>query len=254
MKIIISALHFAWDDINQCMRRVKDEFSLDGIELSLNDDFNKQDLDAIRSLRAEMDIALYMHIWDDLAQLGMSQGTKVLLDYLEICKKAGIKGLVIHGGTYPERKEGITRTRRILESTLGQFEQAGVVLFLENHYAYDYKNSMELFSEPWEFKEVFSLDSTSLKFCFDTGHANMTGNSEALIRELGPWLHYIHLADNHGIDDDHAMFRKGTVDWHKIFDILQNINFDGVFCVEFPVRENTNPFFDCVHEIRKRWM
>ena len=34
------------------------------------------------------------------------------------------------------------------------FGRAGVVLNLENHYAYDYRNCRELFSEPWEFREL----------------------------------------------------------------------------------------------------
>ena len=81
----------------------------------------------------------------------------------------------------------------------------------------------------------------------------MTLNSEAMIRSLAPWLHYVHLADNRGTDDDHAMFREGTVDWDGIFTQLQGISFNGIFCVEFPVRQDKEPFNRCVQEIRNRW-
>lgn len=144
--------------------------------------------------------------------------------------------------------------RDVFASVLGNFERAGVRLNLENHYAYDYRGREELFSEPWEFKEVLSLDSPSLGLCFDTGHGNMTGNSEALLRELAPWANYVHLADNHGIDDDHLGFRQGSVDWDSVFDTLGDIGFDGTFCVEFPVREDMRPFRTCVAEIRRRWV
>ena len=49
------------------------------------------------------------------------------------------------------------------------------------------------------------------------------------------------------------MFRQGTVNWDSVFDTLRDIGFDGTFCVEFPVRQDTEPFHACVAELRKRW-
>jgi len=169
--------------------------------------------------------------------------------WVKIGIKAGVEGFVIHGGSFPNHNEGIARTRRTLEQVLPELEKVKVVLFLENHYAYGYKNCQELFSEVWEFEKVFSLDSLSLRFCFDTGHANLTGNTDNLLAKLCPYMSHVHLADNYGINDDHCLYKKGTVKWNLIWERLRNNKFDGTFCVEFPVRDNVTPFRQCISDI-----
>ena len=143
--------------------------------------------------------------------------------------------------------------RDTFAEVLPAYEEAGVVLCLENHYAYTYRDCQELFSEVWEFQEIFNLDSPSLAFCFDTGHGHMTHNCGELVRELGNRLRYVHLAGNHGEHDDHCMFRQGTVPWDDIWDALEDVRFDGTFCVEFPVREDLEPFCRCLQEIGRRF-
>ncbi|HEX2950276.1 MAG TPA: sugar phosphate isomerase/epimerase family protein [Armatimonadota bacterium] len=259
MQTIISALHFAWNNIDDCFRRAKQDFQLDGVELSCDNSFARphcthEDLPAIRDAAERYGVRVEAHIWENLAQLGQEHATEALLKWLAVCRDTGITGLVIHGGSYPDHREGIQRTRHILENVIPRFERSHVVLKLENHYAYTYKGCQELFSEPWEFLEVFStIASPALRCCFDTGHGNMTKNSAALLHELAPYLAHVHLADNHGVDDDHCGYQQGTVDWEGVFSILQAIDFDGTFCVEFPVREDRHPFTNCMADITARW-
>jgi sugar phosphate isomerase/epimerase len=78
----------------------------------------------------------------------------------------------------------------------------------------------------------------------------MSKNGIDLIRELAPWLNYVHLADNGGVDDDHCGFRQGTTDWDGYLAALRDMGFDGTYCVEFPVREDHGPFRRCLEEIR----
>jgi sugar phosphate isomerase/epimerase len=258
VKVAVSALHLQWRDIEYCLDRVRGEFGLDGVELSWDVSFNssatgRKQARALRSLKGKTGLMLSAHIWDDLGQLGPGPGEQVLLDWLDLCDETGVSGLVVHGGSYPDQNEGIARVRGILKNVVGAFERRGVVLNVENHYPHHYRNSQELFSAPWEFHEIFNLDSPALRFCFDTGHGHLAGNWEALLREVGPWLGYVHLADNFGVYDDHCMFRHGTVPWDSMFDTLYEAGYDGPFCVEFPVREDTAPFRACVAELRSRW-
>lgn len=258
MNTVISALHFEWRNISDCLDRATSEFGLDGVELSWDQSFvrahcTRDDMVNLTAADLSTGVALSTHIWCNLAQMEHAVAHGELLFWLEFCGKTGVTNIIIHGGSSPDRRAGIAHTRKILESVLPTFEESGVVLNLENHYAYEYHECDELFSEPWEFLEVFSLDSPSLRFCFDTGHGNMTGNTTELIKELGPWLDYVHLADNHGVNDDHTVFRDGTVDWDGVFDQLQDVGFDGTFCVEFPVRKDRAPFDLCMAEIRARW-
>jgi sugar phosphate isomerase/epimerase len=259
MPIIISALHFPWETIDDCCRTAREGLGLDGIELSLQGSYQhphctREDLTRLPALKAQYGLTVDAHIWEDLAQLGEEAGAAALLGWLAVCQVTGIDGLVIHGGSDSNRREGIARTRRTFARVFGAYERAGVVLKLENHYAYEYHDCRELFSEPWEFLEVLPhFDSPALRCCFDTGHGHMTRNWPALLRELAPYLVHVHLADNGGVDDDHRPYRHGTVPWDAMFDLLAEIDFHGTFCVEFPVREERAPFEQCVTDITARW-
>jgi sugar phosphate isomerase/epimerase len=254
MRLIISALHFQWQDMVDCLRRAQLEYALDGVELSWHDSFSRPhctpaDFDTLETLTAPKAV-LFAHIWENLAGLERDRAVAMLLHWLEICRRTGATGVVCHGGSHPDRRQGIVRVRRILEAVLPRFEQARVTLHIENHYAYDYQGCQELFSEPWEFLEVFALNSPSLAFCFDAGHAHMTRNAGPLVRELAPWLRHIHLADNHGVYDDHCPFGQGTVDWSHTLGLLREVRFDGTCCIEFPVGEDRRPLDRCVRSLK----
>lgn len=250
MKTVISALHFPWRDIDECLARVREDFRLDGLELSFHEKFSrphctKEDLAALDPA-ATADLVLYAHIWENIASPDEEAACRQLDSWRKLASEKGIRGLVIHGGSCPDRRKGLMRTARVLERVRGLFERSRVALFLENHYAYDYRGCQELFSTVEEFKTLFErVRSPALRFCFDTGHAHMTGNGARLLDGLAPWLAYVHLADNHGEDDDHCAYGEGTVPWREYFDILARHGFDGTMCVEFPVRENRAPFDAC---------
>ena len=254
MQAIISSLHYAWKDMDECFKRAKEEFLVDGVELSFHESLShphctKEDIADIRKVNEQFGLSLCAHIWEDIAQLGPEKAAEALRHWANLSERVGVHGMVIHGGSYPDQEEGITRTRRTLEMVLPELEKTGIVLYLENHYAYDYKNCQELFSEVWEFERVLSLDSPSLRFCFDTGHAHLTGNSEDLLVNLQSYLSHVHIADNYGANDDHCLYKKGTVRWDSIWETLRNIEFDGTFCAEFPLRDNLAPLRQCLLDI-----
>jgi sugar phosphate isomerase/epimerase len=254
---IISALHFDWRTMAECLDIATGELRLDGVEVSWHESFERphctlEDMDALAS--DDSGTMLSAHIWDNLAEMHPADAEASLLRWLDECQRTGVSDLVVHGGSYADQREGLARTRRVFERVLPAFEHASVVLNLENHYAYDYRDCRELFSEPWEFLEVLSLDSPSLRLCFDTGHGNMTRNSGDLLDALAPWLHYVHLADNRGVDDDHLAYGMGTVAWDDVFTRIRAHDYDGALCVEFPVRDDRAPFHACMADIRRRWV
>ncbi|HPT97850.1 MAG TPA: sugar phosphate isomerase/epimerase family protein [Armatimonadota bacterium] len=258
MKVVISALHYPWSDMEACLRHATAGLGLDGVELSWHSSFarphcTREDIEQLVRLSPGSGIELCAHIWENLARMEPSSAEDALRGWLELCGRTGVTGLVIHGGSYDDQREGIARTRRVLERVLPQFERQGVTLLLENHYAYDYRNCHELFSEPWEFQEVLSLESPALRICFDTGHAHMTRNIDELLTSLSDHLQHIHLADNDGRDDLHCAYAAGTVPFDRIYDTLATLGFDGTFCIESPVRDDLRSFRKCLSMIRERW-
>ncbi len=259
MQYIISALHFPWANLTDCFGKVRNDLQLDGLELSFHESFvrshcTRADLEEIAALKERYGLNVYAHLWLDIAVMGVAAAELALLYWLSVAVKTGVQGYVIHGGSHPDRDRGIDITRQTLARVVPRYEEKGVVLNLENHYAYDYKNCRELFSEAWEFLEVFqAVDSPALRFCFDTGHGHMTGNSAELLGELAPRLNHVHLADNLGEDDNHLPYREGTVNWQDVFDRLEEMDYDGPLCIEFPLFESRRPFDACMTELRGRW-
>ena len=258
MRIVISALHFPWDDMVSCFDRAGREFGLDGVELSWHPALARPhctaaDMTWLRNARGQHGLNLSAHIWEDLPTLSLTSARDALLRWLERCQETGVTHVVLHGGTCVDRDEGIDRVGAVLHAVAPDCQAAGVTLCLENHYAFDYRDGHELFSEAWEFKRVLNPAIPELAFCFDTGHGHMTRTWEDLLRSLAPWLHYIHLADNHGEHDDHCAYGEGTVPWQAMFDLLADLGFDGTFCVEFPVRDDLKPFRRCLADLRRQF-
>ncbi|MHB9033838.1 MAG: sugar phosphate isomerase/epimerase family protein [Anaerolineae bacterium] len=255
MQIVISALHFSWDSLPDCLARAK-SWGLAGVELSWHSAFarphcTRADLDDLAAAAPEPGHLRSAHLWEDPAALDLPEALAAIQSWLAVCRRTGTTQLVLHGGSYADQHSGLARLNRFLGAVLPLCVEAGVVLNLENHYSFTYHDGHELLSEPWEF--ALLPEHPQLRWCFDTGHANMTRNTRELLAVMGPRLNYIHLADNLGVNDDHLAFRKGTVDWDLVFDTLKANAFDGIICVEYPVWEDKQPLRACLAEIAKRW-
>lgn len=257
MQYVISALHYPWADVAEAATIAKNELGLDGIEFSLATSWKRPhlteaDLEALLSCDAVQGLSLSGHIWENPAQLEPQEARRRLWYWLDLAADYGLTDLVIHGGSHSDQKTGLAKMKEAMQVVLPRAEEVGVTINVENHYAYEYRNCQELYSTPEEFVDLFALPSPNLKFCFDTGHGHMTKNSEELVRKLRHRLRYIHLADNMGVDDDHLMYAQGTFPWLEFFDLLAEIKFDGIICVEFPVRDDRKPFHQCMADMRQR--
>jgi len=256
MRTMISALHFDWTDMADCFQRAAREFGLDGVELSLypgggRPHCTEQDIRQLRELARDREVCLTAHVWDEPAQLGPEGAAHAFLRWLDLCTQTGIEGLVLHGGSHPSPAEGLRIVREALGRVAGDFERAGVVLNLENTRGVVSEQGQQLFSRPGEFLEVLpAIDSPAVRFCLDTGHANITGNLKEFVQELAPFLNHIHLNDNHSEDDEHLPYGEGAIDWQGLFAALRDVAYDGTFCIEFPVREDSAPLERCLRDIR----
>lgn len=105
----------------------------------------------------------------------------------------------------------------------------GVTLCIENM---PFKNNP--ISKVSEIKRlVRTIDHPMVKVCLDVGHANIVSSDVAAdVRLLGDDLATLHIHDNPGWCDAHALPYCGTVKWDEFLTALGEIGFDGCFNLE----------------------
>ena len=145
------------------------------------------------------------------------QGRRGYHDLLEnrviLCSELGGDCVVAH----PPRTEGgelgvkLANSIEALGSLQSICRDRGVRLAVENCYRGD-----EFFLDG--FLNRFEPDF--LGICFDSGHANIHGNLDSILRR-GERLIATHLHDNMGDSDSHQPPFWGTVDWRKVMDRIK---------------------------------
>ncbi|AWT58859.1 MAG: endonuclease 4 [Candidatus Moanabacter tarae] len=134
--------------------------------------------------------------------------------------------------------EGIDNYMRQLEKSLKELlpaaEQLNLTLALEN--LPPGENGPRLGSRPEHF-ERFSkaFRHPNLGFVLDTGHALMSGDSDAVDefhKVMAPYMVAYHLADNAGDRDSHLAPGHGLVDWGMVFKRAAEIGYSGCMCIE----------------------
>lgn len=74
------------------------------------------------------------------------------------------------------------------------------------------------------------IDGTDLSVCFDIGHANTSGQIEAMVDTFGDRIRNVHIHDNHGKSDEHLTIGDGDVDFGHVLRLLKG--YAGRFIIE----------------------
>ena len=75
--------------------------------------------------------------------------------------------------------------------------------------------------------------------CFDTGHANMTGDPVAAVAAAAGTMIYCHVSDNSGEADEHEMITYGGIDADGKSRALHAVGYEGTYMLEvfYPVEK-----------------
>ncbi len=112
---------------------------------------------------------------------------------------------------------GIDRMNRLVDTA----ERLNIYIAVEN------------ISHPEYLDVIFkSIQSDKLGFCFDSGHWNVFTPEVDLLTPYGHRLKAVHLHDNNGIDDWHALPFSGSIDWNELSVKLNNSAYCGVSALE----------------------
>jgi len=156
---------------------------------------------------------------DDPAPAVRDSGMRLLRNRIAFTKALGGDCVVVHP---PKGSENPDERFRWFVESLGVIEPecraAGIRVAVENMASLRGPHARAL--DP--LFERFEADF--LGFCFDSGHANIAGDLGMLDR-YGDRLIALHLHDNHGERDEHALPGEGTVDWAYVADVLRRLNY-----------------------------
>ena len=91
-------------------------------------------------------------------------------------------------------------------------KQRGVEVLLEN--------TPNALSRAERLNAFLAETHLNLCYCFDIGHAHMTGRLYEEFELMKPRIRSTHLHDNHGVDDEHLFPGQGTIDWSRAMPML----------------------------------
>lgn len=157
---------------------------------------------------------------------------EVLRKTAETADRISAEKLVIHPGFCLEKNEWDNSVKSFHKSLaeLGRLQKDFSVRFVvENLGSLEY--CLFRFAET-----VPAIKKEGLGFCLDTGHANLNGNLEELLK-FSP--EHFHLHDNHGVTDEHSACGSGEIDFSCVIKkkgtfIIETMNFnDAVSSIDY---------------------
>jgi sugar phosphate isomerase/epimerase len=148
-----------------------------------------------------------------------------IMENIKVCSSFEIPTVVMHPevnmGQYVEPLDnfsiGIERLKRITDMA----EQFNINIAIEN------------IACPKALEYIFkNIKSKRLGFCFDSGHWNFHMPEVDLLTLYGDRLMALHLHDNDGTADWHALPFSGNIDWENIKTKLKSANYKGSIALE----------------------
>ncbi len=148
----------------------------------------------------------------------------------EFCRRHDIRMLTIHPGFYQgiaffDRSRVIAQTRRSVTEIVKIGEEQSVTIALENM-PKGINASCVTASELFEV-----VHGTGLGICFDMGHANTASQVDAFLDRVDLFRN-VHLHNNDGSCDQHAIVDDGTADLPRVISSLARSGYEGNMIIE----------------------
>lgn len=133
----------------------------------------------------------------------------------ELAANLDIRTVTVHPGLYSLAVDGMeAHTMEIAKESMKLIDRAGkeygVSMAIENMPAMPYflGRTAEQLAE--------LIDGTDLPVCFDIGHANLTGQVDAMIDAFSDRIANVHIHDNSGDRDAHMTIGDGSIDFQRV--------------------------------------
>lgn len=153
--------------------------------------------------------------WGASDETVCTEGVALVKNRLRMTAMLGGDVIVLHlPGEYDRADEHAPvrdAVRRSLDELTAYAREQGVRIALENTPDDNTAAIAELLD---------TYDEDVLGFCYDSGHGNIAGNGLERLAALRHRLIAIHLHDNDGKSDQHALPFDGTVDWTRLMSLI----------------------------------
>ncbi|MBN2416258.1 sugar phosphate isomerase/epimerase [bacterium] len=228
------------------------EHGLTHIEMNLSKDhssitrFDTKRIDGLNSFCREHDIQLSMHLpyAINIADI-ISYIQKNNISYLHQCillaQDLNVSHITAHIGNFYwfpverwTRRKAIQRFIRNMSRVMESCHKHNVVIALENVVPIPHGSEFYLLGDNiGDLDLIFSeINSECLKFCLDTGHANVGEGVLPYVEQFQDRLISVHYHDNNTINDEHLPVGEGTVPWPDLITALGKIAYKGPFISE----------------------
>lgn len=142
-------------------------------------------------------------------------------DTISICRDLDIRMVTVHPGfiqgiAFLDRSRALDKTKESVREIAACAREHSVEVVLENMPA----NINATCTTAQELLEV--ADGAGLRICFDMGHANTSGQTDALLAHVGRFGN-VHLHNNEGQWDQHNVVDDGTADLEKVVRALRGV-------------------------------
>jgi arsenate reductase (thioredoxin) len=179
-----------------------------------------------------------------LSGLGKADSKKVdiLKRFIEICLKLNSRLMVVH--YFPEKNEDYDQEiPEILLELDALVCDKPLLIGLETLQQRELNRKLiSLFDH---------LNPSSFGSVIDTGHCNIAGDLYDISHALGKSIKSLHLHDNDSRKDQHLSIGKGVIDWHRFFNSLIDVGYEGPLMLESDERPSARELYSSLAKSRK---
>ena len=146
----------------------------------------------------------------------------ILKSEIKYGPRFGVKNIVFHLPDYLDFEKDKKRIEKLFSEILEFAEKYNVQLSLEN-------DSKGVWAKPDNLLYFFEKFD-ELKHNLDIGHLHkavyhkLVSSEDDYVKKLGKYVNYIHVDDNHGLDDEHLGLGSGTIDIDFVVSVIKKLN------------------------------
>jgi len=244
MKCGISSLVFLPETLQSSMEKVaENSFDCWEIVSEGSHQLNPKNIKYLRALREQYDVDLVIHSsFSDLNPASMNRDVRNLtvntvIEAIEGAFELDASVVTVHPGYLPPlwsdyKKEILDNNFSSLNEIVEMAEDYEIMIGLEN--MPNYHGVLGVTVESL-YDIIKDIDSKYLGITFDIGHANTAGNPVEFVEKLnkiGKGIVHVHIHDNMGTDDEHALIGSGNIDFFGVLNELNKIKYNRVLSFE----------------------